>query len=237
MALTKAQLRTVIQKGIADRSDFSVSEIDSYLNIAQERIARQRNWRELQNTTDLTLSFTGVKATDKIVDISSLTNLRDIKDVVIEDSSLSRKLTKKTPEEFDKFIALPEYFAADHPLVYTCWGDKELIIYPVTNAAYTARIRWYNWPASFSTDASTSELLRKDDMLIFLTLSFIFALLREEEQANRYFSYYKNELENALEENDRMPDLRISPNFTGPGRPQLEYWRQPFDFNTGVGAF
>ena len=235
MAMTRTQLRGVIKTGIASRSDVTDAQINTYLDIAQERIARVYNWRELQNTTDLTLT-TGAQATDKTVSLSTLTNLRDIKDFVVEDGSQSRKLVQKTTEEFDRLIVLPEFYSANHPLIYTLWGVNEAIIFPTPDSAYTARVRWYNWTQAFTGDGDTSDLLRKDDMIIFMALSFIFALLREEEQANRYFAYYQNELKKAIENEDQpMPDLRITPNFGFADSTYGDYWKTPFNNFTGVG--
>ena len=213
MAMTRENLRDAIKAGIASRSDIKDVTINSYLDLSQERIARQQNWREFENTSDIALTFTGTAATDKIIDISSLTNLRDIQDFVIENSTLSRRLEQKSPEEFDRLVPLPEQWATDAPRIYTLWETNKAIIYPVLDQSYTARIRWIAWPAAFTGDSAASELLRKDDMLIFLTLSFIFALVREEDQAGRFFNYYRNELKQAGKENDLLPDLRISPNF------------------------
>lgn len=217
MALTRTQLRSNVQAGLASRGDVSDADINADLHIAQIRIARQHHWDELrQGPTDITLSASGTAEADKTVDLTgSMSNIRTIHKAVVEDSGSSYALTYMTPAQFDEFVPLPEYYSRDRPVVYTQWGLGTLLVYPVPDSAYTLRMRWEKWPDDFANDSDTSDLLWKDDMLVFLALSYRFALLREEEQANRFWVYYKNELKSALEgEEHDAPDMNIvRPNF------------------------
>ena len=233
MALTATEMRNMVKKAIVSRSDFSDTELDTYLELSQERIARQKRWRELQNTTDLSITAAGTAAADKIIDLSNLTNLDKIYSFVIENDAQSVKLVQVETGEFDNRIPLPEYFSRDTPSFYTLWGIDSAILHPVPDATYTGRIRWYKWPANFTATNTTSDLLRKDDMIVFLTISFVFALLREEETANRFFSYYRNELETSKIDNEDIPDLVVRPNFGLASRANpREYYHDPFSDRT-----
>ena len=232
MALTLTQIRGVVKTAIALRSDVTDAQINTYINLSQERIARQHVWDELnQGPTDLTLVITSDKEVDKTVSISSLTNLRSLVRIVLEDAGASHPLEWLPPRQFDTLVPLPEHPARSRPYIYTRWGNN-LLLYPVPVTAHVLRIRWINWPAALSADGDIPALTHKDDMIIFLTCSFVFALLREEEQANRFWGYYQNELKVALagEEHD-APDANIvRPNFSvasmSSGAAHLDPWNK-----------
>lgn len=229
MALTLLQFRDTIKKGIGDRADYSDTDINLYLNLAVERIARLSDWKELQQTTDITLSYTGVPATDKSQDISALTDLHRIYDFVIEDNAQSTRLVQKSSIDFDTYVPLPEWYATGNPEIYTIWGLNTVLIWPVIDQGYTARIRWYKYPATMSADVDVAPLLFQDDAIIFLTLSFIFALLREEGQAGRFYGYFLNEMKNVTKDAQKKIDLTVTPNFLA-RPPSVVYYRDPFYF-------
>ena len=188
VAMTNAQIRAALQHMYASRSDISDAQYTTYINLALERLARNHDWFELNRKADLTLSASGTAAADKVVSTSGITALRDIYSVVIENSARSVRLSGMGAAEFDAAIPLPEYFARNVPQCYTLWTADEMLVHPVPDAAYTMRVRYRKWPAALSADADVPELTRKDDMLIFLTASFIWSLLREVDEANRYFA-------------------------------------------------
>lgn len=233
MAFDRSELRAAVKVAIGSRGDISDTTINSYLDLSQERIARipDANWVELEQQTDLTIPYTGVPATDKTWDVSSLTNLHRFIKIVVEDGTESQPMAQVEVREFDRIHPQPEEDAENRPVEYTLWTADAAILWPPPDKAYTARIRWIKWPASLSTDSQESDLLYKDDLLVFLTSSFLFSLLREEDQAARLFNIYESELKRALADNRSKPDNEYQPAFlrarnqytvSGP------YWRDPF---------
>ena len=237
MAATVYELSQDVKQAIGVRSDISDTQILRYLNLATERIAREEEWPELRQVTDVSITASGTKEEDKSIDLSGLANLDQIYNFVIEDDSLSRRLQSVPPDEFDKRIPLPEYLARGTPLFYTLWTPTIALIYPVPTKAYTGRIRWLKWQTVLTgsdpfviTDTDTPDLLRKDDMIVFLAVSYIFALLREETQADKYFGYYMNSLNSANKKSRRTADLRVRPSFLGALQAEVpEYWVDPFN--------
>jgi len=218
---------------LGDRSDLTDATITRWVNTAQERIARVHNWRELRQTTDITLGFTGVAATDKVLDFNALlgTNFRAVHNFVIEDGAESLKLERLGPDQFDEIIPLPEYFATGRPTIYTVWTKTETLLHKVPDEAYTARIRWHKWPTALSSGSDVTDFDRKDDLILHLTLSFAFALYRAEESAMKHFGIYQSILKESIGEDANNPDLQVvRPNFLVKGGRVMgsEYWNDPF---------
>ena len=231
MAMTLTQLQSALKKAIGNRTDYSDAELLIYLNMTQERLARQADWPELRQTSDLTLPLTASKANDKAVDISSLSNLHKVYNFVIENSAQTRVLTEMTPTGFDKYVPLPEWYSRGDPEVFTLWSKTEALIWPVNDTAFTARIRWYKWPTALSASSGTSDFDHKDDLIIFLTASFIFTLLREDGQAKWFYQFYSNEMNLAMKDDREGSTAIIAPNFLTPGMaPSTEKYRDPFNF-------
>ena len=209
--LTLTQIQDAVKSGLGNRTDFTDAEYTRYINISVDRITRQENWQELEQSTDLSIPFTSTPATDKILDISALTNWHSIYSFVIEDTSNSRKLIQMSPREFEKAIPLPEQDSTGTPEVYMTWATDTVYLWRVPNEAYTARILWRKWPTALSGANDTSDLDRKDDLIIFLTISFMYALIKELESANKFFGYYQNELKQAVRDAIDTPDLVTTP--------------------------
>ena len=206
--------------------------ITRWLNTAQDRIARVQDWRELRQTTDVTIPFTSTPAADKIISMTSLlgSSFRKIQNIIIEDGAESTRLESFVSDQFDQMIPLPEYFATGRPTMYTLWKDDEVMLHKVPDQAYTARIRWHSWPVAMTSVSDNASLTFKDDVILHLTLSFAFSLFRMEESSLKHFGIYQTVLREAVDSDTRNPDLQVvRPNFiamSNAARP--EYWLDPF---------
>lgn len=210
-------LITEVSDHLAGRSDVTNNRIVRALNLAQEHMARSKDYEELRVRENGSLPYTGVKADDKFLLFSSLTNT-DPNEIysfrLITSDGRSRKLVYKSTRLFDKDIPEPEFYASGLPSIYTVWQDK-FEFWKVQDKAYTYDLRMTIWPTALSTSNlnATSSFKQKDDLLIHLAVSWIFASLAEYELARQFYGYYAQRVEIAEREDMRKVDREIKPDF------------------------
>ena len=236
VALTLAQFRdTIYDVGLGSTTALSSAQITRYINLAQIRVARAHDFQELRELSSVTLGYTGVAATDKVIDLPTLlgTSLfRDVYDFVIVDGSNSLRLEALTPQGYDAQIPYPEQFATGRPTVYSVWTAESVLLWRVPDEAYDAKIRWLRWPTPLANDADVVDFDNKDELLIHLTLSFVQSLRLENERSLYHWQIYQRLLTEAIAEDRRKPDLLIvRPTFlplprVSPVPPN--YWADPF---------
>jgi len=159
----------------------------------------------------------------------SLTRPRDIFSIILHDDSNSRKLVWVAPRELDLKIPYPERFGEGRPKWYTRFGNYiELIRIP--DAAYTLYIRYSQWPAALTTDASESPFGAEwDHIITFLAKDIANAYLSGQylNFTDRAIAYLKLGLAEAITKPDEGMTAR-------PFDPCSEYtsigetWKDPF---------
>jgi len=193
-------------------------------------LPRRSRWEELEKLETHTLVVTSSTEDDRQIGMPA--NLRDIYSLIVLDASNERasKLIRKTARQWDLEIGATDYFDRDLPRIYTRYQEM-IEVHPVYDSAYVLRARCCLWPTAFSdsSPSATSELDQKDDMLIALSNSWIFATLKMTDNAKYWWGIYRNMLNSALDEEAEKPDLdRV------PGRGSTEvavldrYWLDPF---------
>lgn len=234
--LTLTELKAELDVFMGDRDDTD-SRLVNALNIAQIRIARVRDWTELQATDSGTLSYTGVVATDKIMAVP--TGLKDLYSFRIDDPdsrSNSRKLQYCPFRQWDRAIPAPEALSTDVPTLFTLWNENFELYKIPDQSGYPYEIRYSKWPTDFAdaSPSATSDLNKKDDMIITLAASWLYMSFREMEEANRLWSIYRNMANDAADEDVESVDLDIKPHFEKTISIQTDYWKDPFV--TGVSS-
>ena len=99
------------------------------------------------------------------------------------------------------------------------------------DAAYNLRARGIIWPTTFSdgSPASVSDLKEKDDLIIALTLSYLFQIQGDLDRAGRWWVTYKSMLADAIKDErerpdmDRLPTVAVQDVTHGPA-----YYEDPF---------
>ncbi len=220
-----------VQRHHANRSDLTDQIVIDKLNLVQERLARLWEWEELDNGEEVTITITSTAKDDKTITL--VNTYRDIYSVRIITGSTagrSRKLEYITKRSFDSLFPEPEFDARSTPTIYTVWQDK-LELYRVPDVADTLVIRGIKWPDTFSSGVGgdKSNFDRKDDILIYWTVSMIWDSLGEYERATRFFAIANSMIESAKDEQETKPDLEIKPIFES-GNPGTlgSYWLDPF---------
>lgn len=228
--LNLTSLIAEIQRHHANRGDLTDQIVVDKLNLVQERLARIWEWEELDSGEEVTIPITSVAKDDKTITLVS--TYRDIYSVrLITGDGTSRKLNYISKRTFDKMFPEPEFDARHEPTIYTVWKNK-LELYRVPLETDTLVIRGMKWAANFSSGVggARSDFDRKDDILIYWTVSMIWDHLGEYDRAKRFFGIANNMIDKAKDEQETKPDLEIKPAFEsgrGMGISGL-YWANPF---------
>lgn len=224
--LTGAQLISEVRRFFADRADLTDATILQWLNTTQESLARQWQWEELDETEEKTLSIAGTAKADKIV--TPTNTYRDFYSVrLVTTEGDSGKLTRLSKRQFDAKFPEPEFHGRNDPIFYTYFQDK-LELFPVQAVAHTLVIRGMKWATALANDAVVSNFDRKDDILIYLTVSPIADSLGQYDRASRFFGIANAKIEQAKDEQQTKPDLEIKPDFEISGGLIGQYWKDPF---------
>ena len=222
--LSLTDLKAEITASQGNRTDIA-SRLTRVLNLSQTRIARIYKWEELEAT----ITSKSTVAGNRYVSLSDL-NIREILSVVLVDGTNSRKLSGRIYRQLDQVSPYPEANPTGKPEVYSYFG-KQLEIYRRPDAIYSLRIRVSNWPTALSdaSPSATSDLDNKDDMLIALSNSWLFLTLGKSEDANKWWSIYRQMLTSAIAEEGESPDLDVLPGGgAGVGVETAEPWASPF---------
>lgn len=224
--LTRSQLETELRAGLGGRTDLD-SRLVRCLNLAQQRLARMRDFDEMRVISSTQLFNTG-EDTDRFL---ALPTVREVFSVLLVDGSNSRKVVGRTSQWFDRIIGQPEYFSRNVPTDYNLWGFN-LEFFPMPVRTLTIRMRWSKWPTAFASDNEdqVSEFNQKDEVLIELALSYINRTLGKTEKANQHELAAQKLLAEAKEVDRTKPDENITPSLSDAavsGRVG-EPWNDPF---------
>jgi hypothetical protein len=211
--LTTSGLISEVSYHLAEREDVTDDRIVQALNLAQEYMARSEDFDELRVVETGTLTITGTPATDKFLAFSTFTYSNPLEIYsfrVITSDGRSKKLSYRTARTFDRLIPEPEFYATGVPDIYTAWANKlELWRIPDDAWSYDIRLSKFATALSASTPNAASDFKEKDDLLIFLAVSWIFGQLGEYERMGAFFSMYRARMESAEMKQSRHPDLDI----------------------------
>lgn len=230
--LALSDLRDEIKSHLGERDDITNAQFNRAINLAQERMARAHDFRELRFSLSHTAAFADAPATDKFLAFSALSlGGRDLKKVltfIAIDGTNSNKIERKTPQELDKLIPSKEVWATGRPHIYTEWRDQ-FEFWRIPDKSYVYDIRLATWALDLSVDATKSDFDHKDDIIINLTVSGLFNRAGEYERGSRFFGIFRDMWRDAVEEELREPDRVIKPPQNEPSqRYAAQYWLDPF---------
>jgi len=215
--LTGAQMEAEIKANLGNRSDLD-SRLYTFLNFAQEQIARAPVWRELE------VLETGTTTADQPY-ISLTTRFRDIYSIRLLDGSNSRKLEYVPLRLWDRRIPRPESYTTGRPSFYTFFSDK-VRLWKVPDSAYSYEIRYIKYPTAFTAaSSSTSDLEGKDDIIIALATSWAFRTLGEQDDADRWGRIGGFALKQAIEAEEGVTDFTVKATYDSTIG---EYWKDPW---------
>lgn len=232
--LTLAQLQTEIRSGLGGNDDVTDAQITIALNLQQTNLARAKTFVEMQTADTFTLGFTSTPATDKFQAFSTVSasfNPKAIYSLRAIDGTDSRKVEYKEPRDWDRVVPATDELSTGTPDFYTIWGSK-FEWFRVPDAALSAIVRSAQWPPDLSGSTDTSLLDKKDDILIYATLSYKHHLLGHDADGRKYFGMARSLFEEAKMEDNTKPDHELAPEWTHPqaiaARNVDDYWINPF---------
>ena len=230
MALTLDEMKTELRTAMVGRTDQN-SRLALAMNIAQDQLARAYDFSELRVVESYVIPYTGTVATDRFILFSNLTNSEPRKIHswrTVPGDGTGRKIIGRNQRWMDLHVPDPEFNTVGHPRVYLKW-EKKFEIWPVNEQTYASELRISKWPTAFSdgSGSSTANHLRKDDILIFLALSYLYHTLGEYERAKMFFGMAQTQLEKAIGEDIAEADREID---TGANLAKnlTSYWADPF---------
>lgn len=230
--LQLSELREEVSLHFADRGDLTNAQIHRALNLMQERMSRAHDFQEMKTVVSGTLPYTGVPGNDKFLPFSSLSNTEP-KSIftfrLITSDGRSRKLTPWNQQLFDELVPEPEFHASRIPEHYIRW-DSKFEFFPVQDLAYNYEIRLEKWPTTLADDTDKSDFNRKDELIISITVSYIYNRFGEYERSKRFFAIFDALWRVAVEEDIGKPDRNVVNPRTAadPLRLSDKYWLDPF---------
>lgn len=202
--LTLDNFREEVKLNFADRSSFTNTRVDRWLNQAQRRIGAQAAWEELEATSTFSLASPNNSATFAVVDsaaaVGKILLLRIDQDG--DEDGLDFLPMREFYEEFPR----PASETADAPEIYTVWGETVYLSRPVDKTYQLASLHTKK-PTTLTTGGQTSDLNDKDDMIIALTTSMLFSSLGNLEGQQVWRKMYEELLQVAVPEDRARLDL------------------------------
>jgi len=240
--LTFTELDTELQAAHGNRDDISQARRVVALNLAQTRIARIYDWNELQSIATGQIGDNADPALDKFEATPS--NIRRIHSFKIVDTASktnSRKLQWVPQRQWDESVPETEAWSVDIPVQYTIWkrgGAFNFEFWKIPDQSYNYEIRYAVWPTDLSSisPSATSDLDKKDDMIVALAASWLFLTNREVEEANRWWAVYRQMADNATNQDIEEHEIDIHAPLERAIRgrhPTADPWLDPFN-RTGV---
>lgn len=225
--LTLTELKDEVTAGLGNRTDVA-SRLTRLLNLAQQRLARTRDFAELRTSDTVSISNTSSESDG----VLSIPNLRAIYSLRLKSGLESWKLNGWTQRRFDRWMPNKVAVTRGKPVAYMRWGNSVEII-PLPDTTYTIARRFSSWPTAFSdaTPSAVSDFDRKDDVLIELAIAQFYWSLGKEDEAAKHERRAAAILGEALSEDLSEPDTDIVPHTLDQDTRDVEgvpYWQDPF---------
>lgn len=224
MALDREDMREEVRFNVKRTvTGYPNARIDTRLDWAQDYLADLHTYEEMRK------NYIGATVEDQLR-YGFPTRMKDIYSMTLQDGSSSRKLTYVPARLFDSKVPRPEVGSTGRSSFYVDYGVN-FELFKIPNAVYVLNLRCSIYAANFSTDASISDLLRKDNLIVSIATVFCFQQLRELEDA----AYWGAEMVPPLYEASLTSDhsaVDWNPVARGFGAPtpslQGEWWTNPF---------
>jgi len=222
--LTLQQMIGELKAHLGNRIELTDPRYVIALNVAQTRIARLRDWDELERLSAGVLTV-GSKLLGQPTDTHKIFTFRLVH---ATNTVIPRKLTYVPSRQWDTRIPAPQALSAGIPEIYTIWGNQ-FELWRVPDLAYDYELRHTVWPTDFSVSLLTgvSSFNKKDDMVLALATSWLYLGLREDQLANTWWTVYRELAASAGVLEELQPDQQLSAYQRGVAG-VTDYWTDPF---------
>lgn len=227
--LSLSSLISEVRAGLGNRSDVTDQMIVDALNLAQARLSRRHDFKEMKRTAVTTNALTSDAAKDKYLKLPA--RLKVIHTLVLLDGDRSRKLREKPWRMVDARFPMPENLPRRRPVIYSRWGELLLLI-PVPDQVYKFSMKYTRDPTPFDLNnpGQLSDFDFKDDILIAEALAWRWSKLGRHDKANEHLREARILTEDAIKQDDNRPDMNTSSwDNDEEGREVIsDYWADPF---------
>ena len=184
--------------GLAVSGSDLQTRVRTYLNWAQDRIARFHSFHELNVITGAatvidTRSYPLTTGSNNL----GLTQPKDIGSIILLDSQNSRRLIRYSRVGFEKRFPLPTNYASGRPSIYYRVGNA-VELFRIPDAVYSLRIVYPQWPTPFTTAGQLSDFDSKDQLLLTATVMETYLALEEYSDAAIWFNKLVGMLNDAV---------------------------------------
>jgi hypothetical protein len=195
MAMDREDFRDEIRENIKrDTNGVSNVRINRWIEWAQNYLADLHTYEEMR------VKYTGATV-DGQTSYGFPTRMKNIYSMTLQNGASSQKLTYVPARQFDEKVPYAVTIGEGQSSFYVDYGVN-FELYKIPDAIYPLTLRASVYPIELATDASVSELLRKDALITAIATTFGFWNLREIEDA----SYWGGELVPILYEASLLSD-------------------------------
>ena len=232
LQLDRSEIRAEVIVNLGNRNDTNITtQVNTWAELAQQRIARRFDWFELRReTSSATITPTGTLATDRTF-AHGLTGVREFHSIVRRvGSEAPFTLTELPMQQWNELgFTFSEHWDTGDIQYYTVLDTTNLLWFPIPDLAYKLRFHYSVWPTLFSGDSDSGDLYSKSDMLVALTTHLGFQGFGMLEDAARWFAIYKELETQAISQDQGSPNRSIRPMGIRMQDNRLgDWWKNPF---------
>lgn len=224
--LQLSELREEVHDAHGNRNDLTDARLDRIINMSQERIARRYRFEELVDLATIDLDSEEITLPDNVQKLYHI-SIRDKTDT----SGYTSDLVRVTRKKLFQLRQLKDSPNTRRPVYYNRYGQKVRVQAP-PDKTYLAEYVFSAYPTKLVGDADKSDFDSLDDAIIALSVSWLFAIKGNTDEANRWFRIFNNSMGDARLEDFDTPDAELSTETTESGdRLAPRYYEDPFQMS------
>ena len=180
MAMNLEDIYDEVRENIKRTTDaVSNARIIRWVNWAQGYLADLHTYEEMREI------YSG-STIDGTARYGFPSQMKDVYSMTLQDGASSRVLTYVRARDFDTNIPRPATYSENRSSMYVDYGTN-FQLFAIPDAAYSLVLRCSIYPEDFETDGTDDSeeltLLRKDALVVAMTTTFGFWMLKEVEDA------------------------------------------------------
>ena len=243
---TLLQLREEIEANLGSRPDDATTQVrlNSIINLAQMRLAREAPWPELNSFAQVSRVPTGAAANDKFLVLYGASSYPTL-NLESRVRKISALWSISAGGNVTKLIALPERQwnqiigdAANttgggvEATYYTKRDNNMIEWWPVPTATFTLQYEFVLWPDQLVNDNDANGFVEKDDLIVALATHMAFMQLGQKEDAGIYFATYQAMLNNCKESDLTQEDVSFMNR--GVSEDSISFEKFPYDYVNSI---
>lgn len=193
MASTLSTLKTQLRAAMGGRTDKN-AYLATWLNLAQERIARYYDFPELRAQITTFATVDGTKTYDLTSDIA--TNCKTILAVKKQTGTADRTVHVRY-DWFDMWVPYPEGDSEGEPMWWWMADRTTIGFYPIPDDAYTLTIRYTNWSSDLVAETDTTTFLHMDDVIVAAAMVEFYNSIQEYRDSREWEATFDKRIKEA----------------------------------------